>query len=201
MGNDSRESLSHPTEALSGGRERIEPSREKDNTPAAWPRPGLYIKKNVERPLSGPALGELLRSVLEKGASLRFRSRGFSMAPFIRDGDVIMVEPLGGAHPALGDVAAFIHPETGKVGVHRIIGGQGDACLTKGDNNPGADGLIPRANILGRVKKVERNGREVGLGLGPEKIIISFLSRCNLFTTVLNPAWRRLGPLLKRPKT
>ncbi len=173
---------------------------ENNHSRPTWPGPGRYTKRGGELPLSGQALSELLRSVLAKGASFRFRARGFSMFPFIKNDDVVTVAPLGGVRPGLGDVVAFIHPETGKLGVHRIIRGRGDSFFIKGDNNPEADGLIPGANILGRVKRLERKGKKIHSGLGPEKIVLSLLARLNLFTGVLIPAWRILGPVFKGSK-
>ena len=49
--------------------------------------------------LSGEALIELMRAVLARGLPFRFAARGFSMAPFIRDGDVISVSPPLSARP------------------------------------------------------------------------------------------------------
>ena len=95
-------------------------------------KPGLFSIKSGEFSLSGPALIKLLRAVLERGAPFRFRARGFSMSPFIRNGDVITVSPLSAASPRIGDVAAFIHPRTRRLVVHRIIGKKGVSFFHKG---------------------------------------------------------------------
>ncbi|MCL4532399.1 MAG: S24/S26 family peptidase, partial [Actinobacteria bacterium] len=99
------------------------------------PEPGITSGEGRELAISGVALAELMRAVLEKGAPFRFRARGWSMVPFILDGDVITVAPLPGGLPRMGDVVAFVRRETGKVVVHRIIARRGDAWLTKGDNS------------------------------------------------------------------
>ena len=96
-----------------------------------------------------------------------------------------------------GEVVAIIHPETGRLIVHRIIGKKGEDYLIKGDNTPDADGLIAASNILGRVKKVERNNRNVFLGLGPERLLISFLTRWR-FLPLLRPVWRFVHPAFRR---
>jgi hypothetical protein len=154
--------------------------------------PGLFIKKGAELPLSGPGLLELMRAVLSKGVPFRFQSKGFSMLPFIHEGDLVTVSPLSGAAPRLGDVVAYAAVELERVVVHRVVGRSGGAWLVKGDNNPGADGLIVQAQILGRVTRVERDGREVSLGLGPERWLIARLARSGLLWSYLLPAWRRL---------
>jgi phage repressor protein C with HTH and peptisase S24 domain len=108
--------------------------------------------------VSGPILIELIRAVHEKGGTFRFRAAGFSMFPVIQDGDRVLIEPLGGSEPVIGDIAAFIQPDTASLAIHRIIGINGDAYLLKGDNTLEADGYVPRTDILGLVRVVERTG-------------------------------------------
>jgi signal peptidase I len=114
--------------------------------------------KDAEILLSGNAVIALLSAVHEKGADFRFRASGGSMYPVIRNGDVITLSPLRGIHPGHGIVLAFLHPEKGKLVVHRVIGVSPDAFWMKGDNTPDPDGLIPTSNILGVVTRVERDG-------------------------------------------
>jgi len=121
-------------------------------------RPELHHKKNAEISLSGTAVVALLSAVHEKGADFRFRASGTSMAPVIRDGDIITLSPLKGIKLVSGDIVAFLHPETGKLIIHRLIDESPDTFLAKGDNSLDPDGLIPKPNILGVVTRIERNG-------------------------------------------
>jgi len=139
-----------------------------------------------------------MRAVLAKGASFRFRARGWSMVPFIRDGDVITIAPLRGM-PAVGQVVAFTRPGSGDPVVHRAIARHGAALLIQGDGVPGsADGIIPRESLLGRVTRVERGGKRVWIGLGPERYPIAWLSRARLLIPLrrLLPSW--VKSLLRR---
>jgi hypothetical protein len=129
-----------------------------------------------------------MRGVLGKGASFRFRGKGFSMSPFIKDGDILTIVSLQGSRPRFGDVVVFTHPQTGKLIIHRVIGKKAVFHLTKGDNAPEGDGLISKAAILGRVRRVERNGKYVFLGLGLERFIVAFVTRYGLLP-LLNPFW------------
>lgn len=147
---------------------------------------------------SGPAFVELLRAVLDKGVRARFRANGFSMSPFIRDGDVVTVFPLSAASTCLGDVLAFVHPQTGKLAVHRMIGKIGDSLIIKGDNVGEADGFVHRANVLGIVARVERNGKRVFLGMGPEKRAIALLNRGGLLIPLLCLIRRLVHPAIGR---
>ena len=122
--------------------------------------------KEIENPngilLSAPMVMELIDAVHEKGAAFRFQAPGYSMAPAIRDGDVITVSPLQGLVPRRGDVVAFRHPERPQLLVHRVLHthARDKRYFIKGDNCPAADGWIPAENVLGLVTRVERGGRE-----------------------------------------
>lgn len=141
--------------------------------------PTLYTIRGGELSLSGVALAQLMREVLAKGVSFRFRARGWSMMPFILDGDVISISPLSG-RPGLGQVVAFIRPSDNQLAVHRVVGHRGSACLLQGDSGPEVDGLVPHTAILGCVTSVERDGRHIRLGLGVERFAIALLQRRNL---------------------
>jgi signal peptidase I len=157
-------------------------------TPVHQVRPALVTKKREELSLSGQDLEKLMRGVLDKGASFRFQGKGFSMSPFIKDGDILTIAPLQGSGPGFGDVAVFTHPHTNKLIIHRIIGKKAGSYRTKGDNAPEEDGLISREAIVGRVTRVQRNGKYVSLGLGPDRFIIAFLIRTGLLP-LLWPIW------------
>jgi signal peptidase I len=162
--------------------------------------PTVHNLKESELSLPGPALLELLRATLAKGMSFRFRAKGFSMDPFIRDGDMITVRPLADHSPNTGDVVAFIQEGSERLLVHRVIRIKGNAYLIKGDNSAGADGLIPRANILGWVKRVERDDKNVSLGFGPERSLIAFLTRMGLTVPLVRIA-ANLRRLLRHSMT
>ncbi len=146
--------------------------------PQRFEDPRLFVVKAQELPISGRALSELMRAVLARGVPFRFCARGWSMAPFIRDGDVITVSPLQQARPGIGEVVAFTRPGEGNVVVHRVVARRGPDSFIQGDAVPGCiDGIIPPQNLLGRVTRIERDGRNVWLGLGPERYAIAWLSR------------------------
>jgi hypothetical protein len=121
------------------------------------------------------------------------------MAPFVRDGDVITVSPVGQIRPRIGEVVAFTRPEEGNLVVHRVVARHGSACLIAGDGVQDAtDGIVPCENILGRVTRVERNGRDVWLGLGSERTVIAWLSRKRWLVPARTWLTSRLKPLIRR---
>ena len=128
-------------------------------------------------PLSNSGQLELLRGVHERGIPLRTMVRGSSMYPFIRNRDVLTIAPLNGRLPRLGEVVACTHPVTGRLVIHRLIKKSACGWLLQGDNCPKADGEVTSEQIIGRVIRIEREGREVRLGLGAERKLIALLNR------------------------
>jgi len=175
------------------------------------------VVQEEEFSLSGEAMTGLLQAALDRRVPFKFKARGFSMSPFIKDGDVITISPLikysrnflfpltlilspkgrgkgegvSSYSIGFGKPVAFIHSRTGKLIVHRVIGRCGDNYLIKGDRSTELDGLIPSKNILGVVTRVERGDRKVRIGMGLERYIIVFLSRTRILSC-LAWVWKKI---------
>lgn len=162
------------------------------------PEPNQYVVEGRELPISSAALIELMRAVRDKGASFRFRAAGFSMSPFIKDGDVITVAPLKSGRPHTGDVVAFVHPVSSRLVVHRVVQKRDRGYVIKGDATGEADGLVPQDRLLAQVTAVERGGRHVRLGMGWERLLIALLTRTGLFLSLVIPLWLRVRSLFRR---
>ena len=139
-------------------------------------KPALIVRAGRELPLSGEDLLGLLSEVLAKGVRFRFLASGYSMSPFIRDGDIITVRPCESSALRKGMVAAYVRPLDGRLAVHRIVRRTPAGLALKGDHEPIADYPLASSGILGVVDTVERKGRRIRLGLGPEKGLIAVLS-------------------------
>lgn len=111
------------------------------------------------------------------------------MSPFIRAKDVLTVSPLSQSSTGVGSVVAFVRPVSEKLAVHRIISRERRSYLIKGDASLGSGDLISRERILGVATRVERGGREINFGLGPERVIIAVLNRANLLPLIF-VGWR-----------
>ncbi len=166
--------------------------------------PSLLVRNGGELPLSGPALTGLLRAVLERGKPFRFRANGFSMSPLVKDRDVITVSPLTDSTPRCGDTVACVNPEDGSLLVHRVICRKGPGWLIRADNAPEPDGLFSKADLLGRVTRIERDGNRIFFGLGVDRYLIAWLARLGwmpfLKSAFLFPR-RLLGSALERLQT
>lgn len=90
--------------------------------------------------------GDLLRSLLKDGISVRFRASGSSMYPAIKDGDLLQVDPLKGPHR--GDVV-MANSEEG-LRVHRVVNSGGTAtrgdCCFDHDSTAGFIGIVSLAD-------------------------------------------------------
>ena len=148
-----------------------------------------------ELSLTGPVFIELLQATLAKGVPFRFRAGGSSMHPFIKDGDLITVSPLGADSPGLGDVVAFVQRESEKLVVHRMIGSKVNSYFMKGDDTTGGDSPVPTANLLGLVTRVERGRKRVFIGLDPERVLIALLTRYGLAVPLVRVTAKLLRPI------
>ena len=147
--------------------------------------------------LSDHFLVELVKEVLSKRVECRLQVKGFSMSPFIKDSDVVKISPMSDSAPEFGDVIAFVHPKADKFIIHRVVRKIGDACLVKGENALEPDGLIERKHIIGVITRVERKGKKVFFGLGPERFLIALLTRTNLLLPILRPVWKIFRPVVR----
>ena len=119
----------------------------------------------------------LAGEVLARGRTLRFRARGVSMCPFIRDGDVVEVEPIGDRPICRRDVV-LRRGGDGRVLAHRVtrVTGRGEGALvhTRGDALGYPDGPISQRQVLGRVVNVAREGSRMSLRGGPRRLAVVF---------------------------
>ena len=158
---------------------------------------GFSVVSEQELLLEDKTLIELISSILAKKASFRFKVKGFSMLPFIREGDIVTVSPLSERAAGLGRPVAFVHPVSKKLVIHRIVAVEKDCYLIKGDSCFEADGRVQKENLLGSVSKIERIGRKKIWCLGPERFLITFLSRLKIISFALC-GWNKLPERVKK---
>jgi hypothetical protein len=155
-----------------------------------------HVGQRDSHTLPGAALEELMSAALARGASFRFTARGFSMHPFVRDGDVLMLGAVA-RRLRVGDVVAARCPAPGGLLVHRVVARAGTGLLVRGDGSGEADGVVGPADVLAVVVGVERAGQAVRFGLGPERWLVAGLSRGGLLVPLVS-ALRRVRAGLRR---
>lgn len=122
------------------------------------------------------AFGELSGEILRAGHGLRFRARGASMSPLVRDGDVVLVQPVAPRAVRVGDVV-LCRSDAGFPVAHRVVrrldGPDGRRFLVQGDQALRVDGVIPGAQVYGRLVAVVRDGKQIDM----ERPLMRWLSR------------------------
>jgi len=116
----------------------------------------------------------LAQEVLGRGGSFRFQAGGSSMYPFIRGGDVLLVESVAPARLRPGEIIFYHRGGTSHM-VHRLVRRvEKDGRLifiAQGDNLVGADAPIFAEQVLGMVVEIQRHGRRMRLGRGPGRLL------------------------------
>jgi hypothetical protein len=108
------------------------------------------------------ASAELLKEIAKKG-SITLKCRGRSMGYSVRDGDFMEVHYIPHEDIGLGDIVLFMKQDT--LLSHRVIKvvrkKSGVQFVVKGDALLDIEGNIQESEIIGRVEKVRRKGREI----------------------------------------
>jgi hypothetical protein len=107
---------------------------------------------------------ELSQEMFDRGKAIRFRAHGRSMHPFIKDGDILIVEPMNGTLANTGDVIFYRLP-FGPLVAHRLIRVEHHentiVLITKGDSLNYYDTPIPAKQVIGKVVCVDGQKRQL----------------------------------------
>jgi signal peptidase I len=109
---------------------------------------------------------EISQRLLNRGSLLRFQAHGRSIYPFIKPGDIIIIEPRNGSAVSTGDVI-FYRKQDSSTAAHRLVKVSGSEdkifLLTKGDALKYTDPPVSPAQVMGRVILIEGRGRKLKL--------------------------------------
>jgi hypothetical protein len=128
--------------------------------------PRVHRPANTSRGRSGELFSATVDSLIDAGLSVRFRARGNSMSPTIRDGEYLIVAPIDATQVAVGDVL-FCDMRRGPI-AHRVcaIERPSDRSLQfrlYGDASLDGDPPVAAGQLRGQVVGVERDGARVSL--------------------------------------
>ena len=114
---------------------------------------------------------DLAQEVLTRGLNLRIKVSGESMHPFIRNDDILVIEPRSAANVNIGDIVLNRQP-SGTYIVHRLIKRNGAATLvTKGDSQSNYDIPFAAEQVIGRVVRIEGRRKRMKLTGGPGRVL------------------------------
>jgi signal peptidase len=151
----------------------------------------------------GAEFYDLGKEVLGSGASVRLRLRGWSMYPLVRNGDMVELIPASLNQVQIGDIVLFRADK--RLLAHRIVrrtpGGQPVSLVPRGDNLLAEDRPIKdEADLVGQVRAVWRNGREIRLDRGPAGYLGRLIARhtvAHYSVYGLTRLWLRGGRLMQ----
>jgi hypothetical protein len=90
----------------------------------------------------------VIQAALERGQRVRLTVNGGSMLPFLRDGDVVELEPVrNGVAP--GDVVLVKNSQE-QYALHRVVRAKGDALFIRGDAQLQVEGPFTGRDVLGK---------------------------------------------------
>jgi len=135
-------------------------------TPAYPASPGNGVVHSGVMALPARHFMPVIRDALERGQQVRMTARGSSMFPFIRNGDMVALDPME-TTAAVGDIVLVQCAAEGERYVlHRVVRVEGEAFYLRGDCQRDCEGPFTGKDILGRAVLVYRNGRERRLDRG-----------------------------------
>jgi hypothetical protein len=95
----------------------------------------------------------MICAALVRGQHVRLTAKGGSMLPFIHDGDVVELEPVGSL-PLFGHVVlARSRSEGERYVLHRVVSVRGDMLFLRGDAQKDCEGPFGQGDVLGKVSK------------------------------------------------
>ena len=106
-------------------------------------------------------LVDFAETILDENHLLRIRMHGFSMYPFLKAGDVGIVDKCLADQLRIGDIVVFKSQQ--KLIAHRLIAIKDENKQTlyvaKGDKNKFVDATFPAEALFGKIISIERNGK------------------------------------------
>jgi signal peptidase I len=106
---------------------------------------------------------ELAADSLRSSGALRLQVTGWSMLPAVWPGDTLMVERASLSTVSEGEIVLFVRDR--RLFAHRVVTSShrigGSQLVTKGDAMPTSDAPISDVELLGKVSRIERNGRSI----------------------------------------
>ncbi|NIM95876.1 MAG: hypothetical protein GTO18_19425 [Anaerolineales bacterium] len=143
--------------------------------------------------LKHPDFADLAVEVLHRGDMLRFKAHGASMAPFIKDGDILSILPVEESELQIGNVVLY-QSESGSLLAHRIVKrsrNEGQWILTvQGDARFALVEEVYPDQVLGRVVCVQRGMNIHHLNRWPWQLVSLLWVE---FTLLFNFLRRALG--------
>jgi len=124
------------------------------------------VKHMQETSMKGADFTDLSSEILRSGNSIRFQAFGSSMLPWIKDGDMLTIQPLAKDEIRVGQVVFYTSAGKRPI-VHRVIRVQLKGALriiaARGDASPASEEEILSEHVLGHVVRIRRGSKVIQL--------------------------------------
>jgi signal peptidase I len=143
---------------------------------------------------------EIAKEVLASGNEFRFKATGRSMQPFILDGDILTISPIGSKKLKSGQIAFYFN-DVNHLLAHRIHKinhtNTNITYLVKGDGLPYDLEYIHHEKILGFAIKAERNIKTIHLNNIFNRYYPLIFLKTNVYKIKIKHVLRRIIKKLK----
>jgi len=116
---------------------------------------------------------DLSVDILKRGGTFCFKAKGFSMHPFVRDGDILIIHPASNQTLRKGDVVLYMSTDY-KLIAHRITAAthRGDDLVftLRGDMAPASTEQVSSKKILGKVVSLRRGRKVIHVDKGCKRL-------------------------------
>lgn len=145
------------------------------------------------------AVDELFQVSLAEGREIRLRVNGTSMVPFLKPGDIVVIQRIEPERLRRGDLVV-VRREHDLV-THRLVLQKAGKWVTKGDNCRSLDPAVVDQAILGKVIAIERSGATIDLQEKHWQTINRWLARLGWIEAIVFRFGRRLRACLPNYST
>jgi len=104
-------------------------------------------------------------SMTTAGCYQRYKTHGFSMEPFLRNGDELLIHVAAGQRYRIGDILLYRSPFHPEPVAHRLIAieGSGDFIVLRSDFEPRLTERVSSSAVLGRAVAILRHGKIISI--------------------------------------
>ena len=141
--------------------------------------------------------------LIEEKGKIYLRLSGFSMFPFLKEGDVALIKKVEINALKIGDVIVFKQDQ--KMVAHRLMAlkknGENNILTTKGDTSKNNDPIFTKKEYVGKIISYNRKGKKITITTKFYELIGRIIVKTSQLNTpffVLNKRiWRKIWIIRK----
>ncbi|MBI5217554.1 MAG: signal peptidase I [Bacteroidia bacterium] len=127
-------------------------------------------------------LWDISEDVLKSGNAVRVTLKGTSMYPYLKIGDIALVNGIQAKDSMTGDIIVFRFGKNYLA--HRLIKKGESYLLTKGDSCRVFDQPVPVKDLIGKITRLERKGNIINMESKSRKLMNLVLAKFLIFQRI-----------------